>query len=135
MILKLTIETPEDEDLHYTRITRALRRYCDFVEQNNRRGMHDPIPDPKTAMLGCKLPNDVEIYGVKLREEIVPPNPYQERVRAERDELAGRLERITNYLNSEIPENAGMPVRTLLLNQKSVMSKYLAILNARIENF
>lgn len=64
MKIQLTIETPEDDDLHYTRIARALRAYCARVAFNNHpavlsQWMGGPwqfwptAEDAKYAMLGC----------------------------------------------------------------------------------
>ena len=35
MKIQITVETPEDDELHYPRIAKALGEYCDAVKKNN----------------------------------------------------------------------------------------------------
>lgn len=58
---------------------------------------------------------------------------WQTRVVAERDELAGKLDRLTQFLAA--PKDASGTDMILLRQQHMAMSTYLGILNQRIARF
>ena len=63
--------------------------------------------------------------------------PYQQRVIAERDELADKLAKLTKFINSErfteiVPDERE---REKLILQASIMKDYLNVLNYRIDAF
>ena len=65
------------------------------------------------------------------------PQPYQQRVIAERDELSGKLAKLTEFINSDrfteiVPDERE---RDRLILQKSIMTAYLDVLNYRIDAF
>ena len=65
------------------------------------------------------------------------PQPYQQRVIAERDELSGKLAKLTEFINSDcfteiVPDERE---RDRLILQKSIMTAYLDLLNYRIDAF
>lgn len=62
--------------------------------------------------------------------------PYQERVIAERDELAVRHQRLTEFLALDSThEEISQPEINRLIRQHHAMSSYLSVLNERIEVF
>ena len=63
--------------------------------------------------------------------------PYQQQVIDERDELSGKLAKLTEFINSErfteiVPDE--LECERLFL-QKSIMTAYLNVLNYRIDAF
>ena len=60
---------------------------------------------------------------------------YQERVIAERDELATRFTKLQKFVLSADFQQVESVVQGLLLIQVSIMQAYIAILNERIKLF
>ena len=63
--------------------------------------------------------------------------PYQQQVIDERDELSGKLAKLTEFINSYrfteiVPDERE---RDRLILQKSIMTAYLDVLNHRIDAF
>ena len=63
--------------------------------------------------------------------------PYQQQVIDERDELSGKLAKLTEFINSErLTEIVQDDLeRESLFLQKSIMAAYLNVLNYRISTF
>ena len=76
--------------------------------------------------------DDDEDNGEAPEEELTEDEKRVKRMAEEYDELAGRYERLTDFLVSDtykqLPENK----RTLLLRQEQAMHDYLDVLNKRI---
>lgn len=60
---------------------------------------------------------------------------YQLRVVEERDDLNGKIERLTKFLDTPIYNSLPVPEKDRLVAQLRVMNEYLKILDARIDNF
>ena len=111
--------------------------------------------DELALMLGCskntlrynpKFPKDIQlskrrtvydITEVKAYLESNRVKPSQRLVIAERDELSGKLAKLTEFINSDrfteiVPDERE---RDRLILQKSIMTAYLDVLNHRIDAF
>ena len=111
--------------------------------------------DELALMLGCskntlrynpKFPKGIQlskrrtvydITEVKAYLESNRVKPSQRLVIAERDELSGKLAKLTEFINSDrftetVPDERE---RDRLILQKSIMTAYLDVLNYRIDAF
>lgn len=60
---------------------------------------------------------------------------YQERVIAERDELAEKINNLSKFIDSQLFTSVDPNEQHRLMRQLYVMGQYLTVLNERIERF
>ena len=69
------------------------------------------------------------------QRQAAAPASYQDRVQAEHDELAGRLQKLETFINSDKAADVSPFQLALMRRQAGAMSDYLLVLAARIEDF
>jgi hypothetical protein len=90
---------------------------------------------PRNAERTVALRKLLEAKDAAVRANVggAKETTFEDRLKAERDDLKGRLDKLKSFLAGE--QVGASPVQvSMLVEQKDAMEDYLGILNARLEN-
>lgn len=119
----------------------------DLIVEGRVKELNFKIPHDENEDFDNEIPAQLLIRWIEYPETAIDEamqriakqqgiEPWQERVIEERDELSSRLEKLSNYIDTNVHFNALDDYnKGLLVAQRMAMGNYLDILNRRIDNF